>query len=315
MPHFKQVVRSAWDAAWNHGESDALDAIVHADYALEHAGLGRSSGLTELKGQIREMRAAMPDLQTTIDMIVVDEDDFAIFWTATGTFTNPFGEVPPTKRSLEARGAIQGTLRDGRIIRERVAWDPTVEMLSDLGAPGLPSAFEAKDDDYIAEGHDGLSIQELKDFNRKFVTGVTIVTAIDSEGRPRGLAVSAYMPISMDPPLVVVCVQKTSSTYASLFEAGHLGVNIMANTQSAVVAKFASKDLDKFADLEWHPAPAGSPMIGGSSASVEAEIKERFRAKTHVVIVARVKHLETASLDPLVYKAGRFYDGASLDEM
>ena len=56
-------------------------------------------------------------------------------------------------------------------------------------------------------------------------------------------------------------------------------------------------------------------MIGGSSASIEAEIKERFRAKTHVVIVARVKHLEIASLDPLVYKAGKFYDGASLKEM
>lgn len=315
MSDFKQVVRSAWDAAWNHGDSDALDAIVHADYALENAGLGRTSGLTDLKGQIRDMRAAMPDMQTTVDMIVVDDDDFAIFWSATGTFTNPFGDVPPTKRSLEAHGAIQGTLRDGRIIRERVTWDPTVEMLSDLGAPGLPSAFEAKDDDYIAEAQDGPNIEELKDFNRKFVTGVTVVTAIDSEGRPRGLAVSAYMPISLDPPLVVVCVQKTSSTYASLFEAGHLGVNIIANTQGAVVAKFASKDPDKFAELDWHRAPAGSPMIGGSSASIEAEIKERFRAKTHVVIVARVKHLEIASLDPLVYKAGKFYDGASLEEM
>jgi flavin reductase (DIM6/NTAB) family NADH-FMN oxidoreductase RutF len=114
---------------------------------------------------------------------------------------------------------------------------------------------------------------------------------------------------------VVLCVQKTSSTYASLFEAGHLGVNIIANTQRGVVNQFASKDPDKFADLDWHPAPAGSPLISGSSASIEAEIKERFRAKTHVVIVARVKHLEIATLDPLVYKAGKFYDGASLEEM
>jgi flavin reductase (DIM6/NTAB) family NADH-FMN oxidoreductase RutF/ketosteroid isomerase-like protein len=315
MSDFKQLVRSAWDAAWNRGDSDALDAIVHADYALENAGLGQTSGLADLKGQIRDMRAAMPDLQTTVDSLVVDGDDFAIFWSATGTFTNPFGDVPPTKRSLEARGAIQGTLRDGRIIRERVTWDPTVEMLSDLGAPGLSSAFESQADDYTQESEDGPSIEDLKDFNRKFVTGVTVVTAIDSDGHPRGLAVSAYMPISLDPPLVVLCVQKTSSTYASLFEAGHLGVNIIANTQGAVVAKFASKAPDKFAELDWHPAPAGSPMIAGSSASIEAEIKERFRAKTHVVIVARVTHLEIASLDPLVYKAGKFYDGASLEEM
>lgn len=315
MSDFKQLVRSAWDAAWNHGDSDALDAIVHAEYALENAGLGQTSGLGELKDQIRDMRSAMPDLRTTVDFLVVDGDDFALFWSATGTFTNTFGDVPPTKRSLEAQGAIQGELRDGRIIRERVTWDPAVEMLSDLGAPGLSSAFESPGEDYTQETDDGPSIEELKDFNRKFVTGVTVVTALDSEGRPRGLAVSAYMPISLDPPLVVLCVQKTSSTYTSLFEADHLGVNIIANTQGAVVAKFATKVPEKFDDLDWHPAPAGSPMIGGSCASIEAEIKERFRAKTHVVIVARVKHLEISSLDPLVYKAGKFYDGASLKEM
>lgn len=314
MSDFKELVRSAWDAAWNYGDSDALDAIVHPDYALEKAGLGSTSGLADLKGQIRDMRAAIPDLQTTVDKIVVDDDDFAIFWSATGKFTNPFGDVPPTNHALKAHGAIQGTLRDGLILRERVTWDPTVEMLSDLGAPSLSSAFEALDD-YTDDAEGGPSVEELKDFNRKFVTGVTVVTAIDSHGQPRGLAVSAYMPISLDPPLVVVCIQKTSSTYSSLFEAGHLGINIIANTQLTVVDKFASKADDKFADLDWHPAPAGSPLISGSSASIEAQIKERFRAKTHVVIVARVRHLEVAPLDPMVYKAGKFYDGASLDEI
>jgi flavin reductase (DIM6/NTAB) family NADH-FMN oxidoreductase RutF len=316
MSHFKKMVRSAWEAAWNNGDPDALDAIVHADYALENSGLSSTSGLADLKGQIRDMRVAFPDLKTTVDMIVVDEDDFAIFWSVTGTFMNAFGDVPPTKRSLEARGAIQGMLRDGLIIRERVTWDPTVEMLSDLGAPGLSSAFEAADSEVgDLDAKQGPTIEELKDFNRKFVTGVTVVTTIDSDGRPRGLAVSAYMPISLDPPLVVVCIQKTSSTYASLFEAGHLGINILANTQRAVVDQFSSRAEDKFADLDWHPAPAGSPLISGSSASIEAEIKERFRAKTHVLIVARVRYLEVASLDPLVYKAGKFFDGASLEEM
>lgn len=314
MSDFKKLVRSAWDAAWNQGDADALDAIVHDNYALENAGLGQTSGLAELKDQIRDMRAAMPELETTVDKIVVDNDEFAIFWSATGIFTNPFGDVPPTKRPFETHGAIQGTLRDGLITRERVTWDPAVEMLADLGVPGLSSAFEAQDD-YTDDADDGPGMEDLKDFNRKFVTGVTVVTAVDSNGHPRGLAVSAYMPISLDPPLVVLCVQKTSSTYASLFEAEHLGVNIISNIQRDVVGKFASKAPDKFADLDWHPAPAGSPLINGSSASIEAEIKERFRAKTHVVIIARVKHLEIAPLNPLVYKAGKFYDGASLQEI
>lgn len=315
MSNFKELVRSAWDAAWNHGQADALDEIVHPDYALENAGLGRVSGVAELKAQVRDMRAAIPDLQTTVEMIVVDGDDFAIFWSATGTFVNAFGDVPPTGRALRACGAVQGALREGRIIRERVKWDPSVEMLSDLGAPGLGSAFESAGApvEETSEPDVGPSFEALKEFNRKFVSGVTVVTVQDSAGRPRGLAVSAYMPLSLDPPLVVVCVQKTSSTYPALFESGHLGINILANSQKMVVERFASKSEDKFAGLDWHAAPAGSPLIHGASASIEAEIKERFRAKTHVVIIARVRHLEVSSIEPMVYKAGKFYDGASLE--
>ncbi|MET7995852.1 flavin reductase [Amycolatopsis sp. NPDC005232] len=316
MSDFKDLVRSAWDAAWNQGDSDALDEIVHADYELENAGLGRTSGLAELKRQVRDMRASIPDLRTTVDMIVVDGDDFALFWSATGTFVNAFGDVPPTRRALHARGAVQGTLRDGRIIRERVTWDPSVDMLSDLGAPVLGSALASPAaPNGAGEAVEMPSIEDLKEFNRKFVTGVTVVTTMDSADRPRGLAVSAYMPISLDPPLVALCVQKTSSTYPSLFESKHLGINIIANTQRAVVAGFASKSDDKFAGLDWHAGPEGSPLIRGSAASIEAEIKERFRAKTHVLIVAQVTYLEVSTSDPMVYKAAKFYDGATLEEI
>ncbi len=313
MTSFKASVLAAWDAAWNRGQVDALDEIVHSDYALENTGLGRTSGLSELKAQILDMRAAMPDLQTTVDKIVVDGDDFAIFWSATGRFANAFRDVPPNGRTLQSRGAVQGALQDGRIIRERVSWDPSVEMLSDLGAPGLGSAFEAGA--ALRKANEGPSAEELKEFNRKFVSGVTVVTVQDTAGRPRGLAVSAYMSLSLDPPLVVVCVQNTSSTYPALFESGHLGINILSHAQRDVVDRFASKLDDKFAGIEWHAGPAGSPLIHGASASVEAEIKERFRAKTHVVIIARVRHLEITGVDPMVYKAGKFYDGASLREI
>jgi flavin reductase (DIM6/NTAB) family NADH-FMN oxidoreductase RutF/predicted ester cyclase len=287
MSDFKELVRSVWDAAWNHGNPDALDAIVHPDYALENAESGNTSGLAELKVEVREMRAAIPDLRTTVDKIVVDEEDFAIFWSATGTFLNPLGDVPATGRSLQTRGSVQGVLREGRIIRERVTWDLSDDMLSDLGAPRLRSAFEPA---RPQAGSGEPTIDALKEFNRKFVTGVTVVTTTDSGGRPRGLTLSAYTPVSLDPPLVVVCVQKTSSTYPALFESD---------------------------GLDWHAGPAGSPLIRGSAASMEAEIKERFQAKTHAVFVARVTHLEVSDLDPMlyVYMSGQFYDGASLKEL
>jgi flavin reductase (DIM6/NTAB) family NADH-FMN oxidoreductase RutF len=154
----------------------------------------------------------------------------------------------------------------------------------------------------------------VRAFNKQFVTGVTVVTT-DDDGEPRGLCVNAYASISYDPPVVMVCVQHSSSTHPSLFRATHLGINIMANDQKDVVGIFAGKSADKFDQVDWSPAPHGSPMIAGAAASLEAEIRERFQAKTHTVFICRVRHAEIADTAPMVYKAGRFYDSADLAEL
>lgn len=315
MSDFKNLVRSAWDAAWNRGEVDALDEIVHADYSLENARSGGTAGLAELKAEVLELREAFPDLRTTVDKIIVDGDDFAIFWSSSGTFSNSLRDVPATGKRVDTRGSVQGVLRDGLVARERVTWD-LVDLLAALGIPTLRSAFESDLVKHQApDPQEGPTLESLKDFNRKFVTGVTVVTTTDAEGRPRGLAVNAYTSVSLDPPLVLICVQKTSLTYPALFESQHLGINILANSQRAVVETFASKVRDKFADLKWHPGPAGSPLIDGSAAAIETVIKERFQAKTHSVFIARVTHSEVSELAPMIYKAGRFYDGDSLGEL
>jgi flavin reductase (DIM6/NTAB) family NADH-FMN oxidoreductase RutF len=154
----------------------------------------------------------------------------------------------------------------------------------------------------------------LKGFNRQFVTGVTVVTIKDGD-TPRGLAVNAYCSISFDPPLIMVCIQRTSSSWPALFTATHLGVNILSNKQRGVVSVFASKDPDKFARIDWYPGPHDSPLIPGSAAMLEAEIRERFQAKTHTIFLCRVRHAEVNDDAPMVYKAGKFYDGNELTEL
>jgi flavin reductase (DIM6/NTAB) family NADH-FMN oxidoreductase RutF len=216
---------------------------------------------------------------------------------------------------VRTRGSNQLEIRDGRIIAERVTWDQS-ELLADLGVPSLKSAFEADPVDVVVDDLSGVpGLDALKGFNRQFVTGVTVVTTIGEDGKPRGLAANSYASVSLEPPLVLVCVQKTTSTYASLFKSTHLGINIMSNEQRGTVGVFASKGDDKFATVEWHAGPSGSPLIDGSAASIEAEIKERFQAKTHTVFIAKVTHAEIAEAAPMIYKAGRFYDGAELIEL
>jgi flavin reductase (DIM6/NTAB) family NADH-FMN oxidoreductase RutF len=151
----------------------------------------------------------------------------------------------------------------------------------------------------------------LKQVNRRFVTGVTVVTAMDDD-TPRGLAVNAFANISLDPPTVMVCVQRTSSTHDCLFRASHLAINILSTDQLDVVNRFATKAPDKFAGLAWEPGPFGSPMIGRSSAQMEVEIRECLQASTHTVFICRVVHAVVSDRTPMIYSAGSFFDGGAL---
>ncbi len=156
-----------------------------------------------------------------------------------------------------------------------------------------------------------LSPDLLKQVNRRFVTGVTVVTVMDGDV-PRGLAVNAFASISLDPPTVMVCVQRTSSTHDCLFRAGHLAINILSTDQLDVVNRFAAKSADKFAGLDWRPGPFGSPFLDRSSAQMEVQIRERLQASTHTVFICRVVDAQVSERHPMVYSAGRFFDGEAL---
>lgn len=314
MYDIRSTILSIWEAAWDRGEVGRLDELMTIDFVRESAATGARVDLEAHKREILEIRAAFPDLRTTVEKLIIDGDDFAIFWSTTGTFTNDLGDVPATGTRVHTRGSNQGMLRDGRIAYERVTWDQS-DLLTDLGVPSLRAAYETDLDPIVDDLSGDFAREALKGFNRQFITGVTVVTTTDAEGRPRGLAANSYASVSLDPPLVLICVQKTSSTYPALFHSQHLGINILSTSQRDTVATFASRDPDKFANVDWHQGPQGSPLIDGSAASIEAEIKERFQARTHTVFIARVVHAEAGESTPIVYKSGRFFDGDSLTEL
>lgn len=166
-------------------------------------------------------------------------------------------------------------------------------------------------EDTVNDTRTTLDADLMKRVNRQFVTGVTVVTVMDGD-RPRGLAVNAFASISLDPPTVMVCVQRTSSTYESLFRATHLAINILSTDQLDVVNRFASKAADKFEGMDWSPNRYGSPIIARSSAHMEVEIRERLQASTHTVFICRVVDAGVSDRHPMVYSAGRFFDGGAM---
>lgn len=144
----------------------------------------------------------------------------------------------------------------------------------------------------------------------RFPAGVTVVTAYGKHGVPQGLTVSAFCSVSMSPPLVLVCVDKESTTLPAIRHSGAFTVNFLAAGHEEVALRFASKSPQKFDDLT-HGPPDGSPggpvLYKDCSAHVACSVYKPLEAGDHWVFVGRV---EDADLDedppPLVYGEQRF---------
>ncbi|OIH85785.1 hypothetical protein BLJ79_06215 [Arthrobacter sp. UCD-GKA] len=154
----------------------------------------------------------------------------------------------------------------------------------------------------------------VRNVHRKYPTGVTVVTT-SVDGVPFGLAVNAFSSISLDPPLVLVCVNESSKSYPAVFEADHLGINILAADQTAVAGTFARSGGDKFADLAWRSSAVGVPILDGVAGYFELEIKYKIPAYTHTIFIGEVVEAGHSDKAPLVYQDGRFFDGARLEEI
>jgi flavin reductase (DIM6/NTAB) family NADH-FMN oxidoreductase RutF len=152
----------------------------------------------------------------------------------------------------------------------------------------------------------------VRGVHRQYPTGVTVVTAA-AGGKPYGLAVNAFSSISLEPPLVLVCVNESSRSYPAVFEADHIGINILAADQAGVAGTFAKSGGDKFAALPWRAGAHGVPVLDGVAGHFELEVKYKIPAYSHTIFIGQVVEADSSGKAPLVYQAGKFFDGARLE--
>ena len=114
----KTRVREAWHEAWDKGNVDALDALLADDFARTTQGSDESLSAAAYKEQILQTRRAFPDLTTSIDDIVEDGDQLAIFWTSRGTHRDELHGIPTTNREVTTSGSNLCTVVDGRLSSE-----------------------------------------------------------------------------------------------------------------------------------------------------------------------------------------------------
>lgn len=141
-----------------------------------------------------------------------------------------------------------------------------------------------------------------------FPTGVTVV-ASQVDGHAMGLAIGSFFSISLDPPLVGFCVANTSSTWPRMAEGGVFGVSVLAEDQHETSGKFASKSDDKFAGVDWEPAPVtGSPLIHGAVAHIDCELQDQVVEGDHEIVVGLVRALDVhrGDVGPLLFFKGAY---------
>lgn len=127
-----------------------------------------------------------------------------------------------------------------------------------------------------------------------FATGIALVTAAGPEG-PAGFACQSFVSLSLDPPLVAFMVGRTSTTWPRIARAGVFCVNVLTAGQAELCRRFAVSGADKFAGVDWTPAPVtGSPRVGGASAWIDCAIHAVHTGGDHLVVVGRVAALGTA---------------------
>jgi flavin reductase (DIM6/NTAB) family NADH-FMN oxidoreductase RutF len=143
---------------------------------------------------------------------------------------------------------------------------------------------------------------ELKNVYACWATGVTIVTARAGD-RVHGMTVSAFTEVSLDPPLVLVCIDRTSSTQPIIAEGGGFAVNILARGQEELAKRFASNEAEdrRFLDLDCEAGATGAPLLVGSIASLDCRLETAHEAGDHIIYVGEVVGLHLSDGDPLLF--------------
>ncbi|MPZ89460.1 MAG: flavin reductase [Nitriliruptorales bacterium] len=147
------------------------------------------------------------------------------------------------------------------------------------------------------------------DFRRvlgRFPTGVTIVTA-QAADRPVGMAVNSFTSVSLDPPLILFCAARSSTTWPHIRSAGAFTVNVLGEDHGALCRVFAHKGTDRFNGVRYRTGATGAPVLDGVAAHLDCRIDALHTAGDHVIVVGRVEdHHADDRVRPLVFHGGTY---------
>lgn len=149
--------------------------------------------------------------------------------------------------------------------------------------------------------------RELRNALGVFLTGVTVVSTCQADGSPRGFTANSFTSVSLDPPLVLICVAKAAASLPIFEQAEGFAINVLAEHQRDVSGAFASKRPDKFSGIGWRPGPAGNPILEGVAAWFDCLTDRMVDAGDHVILLGRVVGFDHTAANPLGYGRGAYF--------
>jgi flavin reductase (DIM6/NTAB) family NADH-FMN oxidoreductase RutF len=140
-----------------------------------------------------------------------------------------------------------------------------------------------------------------------FATGVTVVTTVTDTGDPVGLTANSFSSVSLDPPLVLFCLDRASHNLAAFQASGRFAVNVLSDDQRDLSVRFSTTIGDRWDGVAWEVWATGAPVLSGCLAALDCETEAVHEGGDHVIIVGRVKRFASVvDGKPLLYFRGNY---------
>lgn len=209
--------------------------------------------------------------------------------------------------SREDAAAFVDQLPQGELVEiEDAAFVVTEDRIDALGAH-LIDFLERRAPRGSPEYRAGSDARTFRDALGCFATGVTVVTAVCPDGTPIGLTANSFTSVSLDPPLLLVCIANNAGSAAVLRDVDRFAVNVLQIGQQPTSNRFAGKGEDRFAATPWEVGEYGTPVLSGSLSSFECARDALHEGGDHFILVGRVlKAIFEPRRDPLLYFRGKY---------
>jgi len=141
----------------------------------------------------------------------------------------------------------------------------------------------------------------------RYASGVTVVTALDEQGKPWGLTANAISSVSLHPPLVLLCIDKKANTYEAVTKASYFAINILNRWQDELALLFATRGADKFAGMAYQQGITGAPLLPEVSiAVIECRMYAQYDGGDHTIVVGEVVAASVSEGQPLLFYDRKF---------